>query len=554
MISPGYFNEPFSVSAKITLSDSTELSIPSSKLAPSGFYWSQSAGSSTVPLGYVVGRSFHLRLINDNDEFSSYDFWGASVELTVQYTNYPASVVFKNLVITEPPETLGLVLEMTALDNAWRLDKPWTSALVFPATLNQIFLEICSNCGIDYISLDPSSRFSLSIPTKPDAGYSCREMLSFIAQIAGGNFRINVNGKLQFVSISSNAATLFYSTDWINFSKALKSVRVTGISVEDENGDAVTAGTADYVLEIESSPLTKGQEQTIVNNLLTYLSGKSFRKFDGATYSFLGPEIFDYVAIPVENTNTPALITDVTWNFNGASEFACNIETPKAVGSSYDPSIKALQAARSLIATERTAREQAVINLTQAIAAHSGMFETTEQAQGGGTIYYLHDKPTLAASTNVIKVTSEAIGLSTDGGATYPAGVMINGDVVARLLAAEGVSADWINTGALTVTDATNNRILFQADVGTGYVYIDGMRVDDGVVSLGAPDSTKQVVISDNGIELQDSGIVTAKFGNHGALFPGKTEIDTFGYLQLGNYQICPRADGGVRIIFLAEY
>ena len=248
------------------------------------------------------------------------------------------------------------------------------------------------------------------------------------------------------------------------------------------------------------------------------------------------------------------IITETTFQIGGGSTFACPIETPKAVGKPYDPTSKAVIAARELVATERTAREQAVIDLTAAIAVKSGMYESTEAAPGGGTIYYLHDKQTLATSTNIIKLTSEAIALSTDGGQTYPYGFILNGDVVARLIAAEGISADWIDTGALTVTDATNNRILFQADVGTGYVYIDGMRVDDGVVSLGAPDSTKQVVISDNGIELQDSGIVTAKFGNHGALFPGKTEIDTFGYLQLGNYQVCPRSDGGVRVIFLAEY
>lgn len=82
----------------------------------------------------------------------------------------------------------------------------------------------------------------------------------------------------------------------------------------------------------------------------------------------------------------------------------------------------------------------------------SGMFSTDEKQPDGSTIHYLHDKKTLLESTNVIKVTSEAIGFSTDGGKTYPFGLAINGDVVANILNAIGINANWINAGTLNAS------------------------------------------------------------------------------------------------------
>lgn len=81
----------------------------------------------------------------------------------------------------------------------------------------------------------------------------------------------------------------------------------------------------------------------------------------------------------------------------------------------------------------------------------SGLYTTEESLPDGSTITYLHDKKDLNESTNVIKITSDAIGVSTDGGKTYPYGLYINGDLVTRILSAVGIDAKWINTGILNL-------------------------------------------------------------------------------------------------------
>lgn len=84
----------------------------------------------------------------------------------------------------------------------------------------------------------------------------------------------------------------------------------------------------------------------------------------------------------------------------------------------------------------------------------------------------MHNKPTLKESDIVWKITAEAFGISTDGGKTYPFGFQVTGEMVAKLLAVEGVNASWINSGVLKIADRSGNEILY-ADVDTGEVRIN---------------------------------------------------------------------------------
>ena len=70
-----------------------------------------------------------------------------------------------------------------------------------------------------------------------------------------------------------------------------------------------------------------------------------------------------------------------------------------------------------------------------------------------------------------------------DGGKTYPYGLNINGELIARLLYAEGINASYINAGALVVRD-TNGKIIFSADIDNNQIVIDGASVRIGASPL----------------------------------------------------------------------
>ena len=69
--------------------------------------------------------------------------------------------------------------------------------------------------------------------------------------------------------------------------------------------------------------------------------------------------------------------------------------------------------------------------------------------------------------------------MSIDGGKTYPYGFAVTGELIIRLLYAEGINADYINAGTLIVRDKSGN-VIFEADMDTGTVTLDGSYVTIG--------------------------------------------------------------------------
>lgn len=132
-----------------------------------------------------------------------------------------------------------------------------------------------------------------------------------------------------------------------------------------------------------------------------------------------------------------------------------------------------------MVQKETSAREEAIRRLAETLSSSSGLYMTQEPQQDGSIIYYMHNKPTIAESNIIWKLTAEAFAVSIDGGKTYPYGFAVTGELITRLLYAEGINADYINAGTLIVRDKSGNAI-FEADMDTGSVTLDGSYVTIG--------------------------------------------------------------------------
>lgn len=189
------------------------------------------------------------------------------------------------------------------------------------------------------------------------------------------------------------------------------------------------------------------------------LVGKSFRKFSGDYIGYPIADFMDAVKITDRKGNTYwSVITDIDFVISGMTTLSNSaLSVVENAGTYPSAESKAVIAARKLIAQERTARETAIAQLNALLAQSSGMYTTSVPQEDGSTIYYLHDKPTLAESTNVMKLTADAIGFSTDGGETYPFGLAVNGDTITRILSAVGVNAEWVKVGASSLPDSIDD-------------------------------------------------------------------------------------------------
>lgn len=162
------------------------------------------------------------------------------------------------------------------------------------------------------------------------------------------------------------------------------------------------------------------------------------------------------------------------------------------LGASYSSFTSSVTSAASAATTAKDAKREvdylsqktaqykiAEQRLTSLLAQSFGVFKTEEVQPDGSTVFYMHDKPTLAESANIWKMTGDAFAVSSDGGKTWNAGLDVSGNAVMNVLSVIGIDATWINADNLTAISANlggwgidNDAIYKQhADSTTGYIY-----------------------------------------------------------------------------------
>lgn len=490
--------QDFKEYAEVTLANGTVLELTEDDFSIDNNSLVDSAGANSIPLGVALSRNVQLEIMNDDDHLSDYDFFGAKIRLylTFELSSTTEKIEYGTFTVTQP-ETYGSVVTIVGYDDMYKADKTYSTTLTFPATAKSVLIDSCDTCGI----LIGNSNFlhnDFQIPTMPSSEYTHRQIIGFIAMIACGNARIDRTGHLQIMTydFNYNSGNVHTLTDYNTLTNDTNDVQVTGVqmtrtvkkTVTDEEGneneedveETVKVGADSYILSLEN-PLVKGHEETLVSWVYDKFKSVTFRGFTMDYISYPIAEFMDKIKVTDWRENSfYSVLTDVNFVFFGYTTLKNSAESPLRNQSNYTSSNqKAIIQGKQLVEQERNNRQNALDKMQEALKNSNGMYSTQEVLLDGSTIYYLHDKPTMKESKNVIKLTAEVIGFSIDGGKTYPYGFTITGEMVARLLYTEGINADYINTGALTVKDKSEN-IIFYADMETGTVKISGDNVTIG--------------------------------------------------------------------------
>lgn len=526
--------EPVRMMVDITFPDGTKKTIDEDIMnGDNGF--SDCADSSSFPVGAVVCKTLTLSINNDQEQWKNYNFYNAKVHAYLKVNGLEEKIDKGTYTITEP-EQYSDIITLTALDDMYKANKTYASGLKLPQSLINLVRDACETLKIGMnLTMEHGDIIIRSIPDS----MTFRQLFGYAAMVESANARIDYSGNLRFLKWdfgkmeSDNAATV--DTDgFIHFGDANPSIDIdsfvslpgwtinaegflaltsgpgsdvqrlmayanpptlssddiviTGIRLKngetDNNTDTDYSGMygeEGYVLELENELIDSDQLETVASIIGEQLVGVRFRNLEGdlvyePTVEF-GDMVYTYDRLGNKYV-TP--LTDVSGNVGGLTTVKTQADDPiRGSSNFYSDSTKAIVAARKMVKKETSAREEAMQKLNDRISNASGMYSTDVEQADGSVIRYLHDKKTLGESLNVIKITSDAIGFSTDGGKTYPYGVTVDGETITRLLYAEGINADYINAGTLIVRDKSGNAI-FEADMDTGSVILDGSCVTIG--------------------------------------------------------------------------
>lgn len=483
---------PFYSYAKVLFSDGSEITLNSEDdFAISDNGYSESGGDD-LPLGSALSKTITLSLFNEDGRFSDYDFFYSQITLYTEadLEDGTQERINEGIFYVTSPVATGEVIEITAYDAMYKTNKEFTSQLSYPATARNLLLEVCAFVGITAADAHfKNEDFQIqSMPEKTTA----RKIIGYIAQIAVGNAIIK-NGSLSiksydfeplrdvtdgtlYTELSTQNAKYHVLSEYSDYpTVGMNPVTITGIRTTKRvnNKDVeYLNGTDDYALTI-TNPLITGAEEKALELIGDVLNGVTLTSFSGTFFPYPTAEIMDCAVIVDQNDKAyKTVITTHDFSYPGESELSCGIKDPETNSSTYySESAEMYHKVQAEANKNRKEMESAIENLQTTLANAKGMYTSKVRQADGSYITYLHDKPTMSESENVIKITSDAVGVSTDGGQTYPYGFFLTGDLVAKVLYAIGINADYINTGALTIRDKDGN-ITFYADTETGRVDI----------------------------------------------------------------------------------
>ena len=437
---------------KIKLKSGKELVLTQSDLWEGGFSMDDAtSGTGSFDIGQVITNRLKLSLDDSEEHYSVYDFLDAEVTAwrggilqdgTTELLQCGSFMVQKQ---SNPDSSVDL----TCLDNMCRTEIPYSEvSTVYPATIQVIVQDICNRCGITLVTTQIDNGGYVVSERPNDEALTCRDVLHYAAQISGSFARCDALGRME-LRWYNEKATKHKITAIKSFTPENQDIIITGIQATDASDEKQSSlyGEKGYVLEVSDNPLIEaGKAPVVASYLGKKIIGMSFRPLDLTCILDPSAEAGDPAEVTDRKGKTyTCWITNMTYATGRDTKITCDAESPSdRAAVRFSEQTKAIIENRNKIEKERTERELALKNLSKQLAESSGMYITAEKQKDGSTIYYVHDKPTLAESLVVWKLTATALGISTDGGKTYPYGLDVSGDAILNRIYVNGIDGKYI--------------------------------------------------------------------------------------------------------------
>lgn len=504
--------------ADFTFTDGSTLSITDKDLWSNGFKFEDAVSQSgSFDIGAAIVNKLTLQINNFSGKYTDYIWDGARVVcyIGLELSTGIEKIRICTMTVTDAPYQNTAIISLTCEDSMRLFDRDYSeSKLSYPATRLQIIQDACEVCGVTL----QSTRFDnddFVIQNRPDdSSITFRQVIAWIAQMGCQWAKSDEYGRLCLGWYEREVPDKFYNlveTPWKDtdgndildtkgaqiitvmqkgitaidtngFTPWLYDVEITGVKVTEyvENSSQNEAktyqsGESGYVIEISDNKLIQeGSGEKICQIIADRCVGLKFRPFTTGALTNIAWEAGDTIEISDRNGKQyKSFLTSVALNPGTFEQLECSaksVSRNKQKQYSLNQQVQAEN--KKNLRDERTAREKAIEELSNRLAESSGVYTTVEQQPDGSNIYYLHNKPQLSDSDIVWKMTAEAWAVSTDGGQHWNGGMTVDGDVIARILTATGVNADWINTGTIKAIDKDGNTT-FLVDVTTGRVVIN---------------------------------------------------------------------------------
>lgn len=440
---------------------------------------------NTFEIGSVCASELKFVLYN-KDKFKGVIFEGAEVIVsgTIPVENSDGewadtTVNLGSFTIDEKPKSQSLI-QIVALDDMVKFDKPCTVSGA--RTMSGLISLMASRCGVsvDEGSLNTcfnaySNIITVTLTLPADTDYLCRQVLSWLCQLALCNAYINVEGKLAFKNFTGSSVDTITADDRYTHTIEEKEIGVKELVYKDGETKETIVSWSDtetrdkcISLDFSDNPLFKEFYTQLKKNTDLFAAWKSkvssfyYVPFSANIRNFFWLEPMDKITFNKDGTNYNTWIMHTTLCPGSAMKLEAKGECKTKSGyASMNPLTaqeqKILNDLRKFVTTETakvTPREYQLIEFNKAMNAGMAMYKTDVD----GVTYY-HDKAELANSSYILVQNSAGIAWTdsgwNNGSPVWEYGLSSDGQTILSSLDAYSIRADLITVTDLKAFGAT---------------------------------------------------------------------------------------------------
>lgn len=237
-------------------------------------------------IGDTISQSLDLTLLNRGDIIYSTSQIKVEIGLKIGST---IEYILMGIFNIDDIEKTDYTTKFTAYDNMIKFETPYFSSLGDKPTLKQVVNELSKITGIEFIGSLPNYTVSKL------EGFTCREVLSYVASICGGNAVITRDGKFTIKSLSEIKKSID-GNNYFDYKREEVKYKIGKISCQiDENNILYkgSTGTDSMELGFENPWVT----ETILNDLYNKLNGLSYLGYSMKWQGDLSLDPYDIVTV-----------------------------------------------------------------------------------------------------------------------------------------------------------------------------------------------------------------------------------------------------------------
>ena len=468
-------------------------------------------------IGNTISKSLDLTLLNRGDIIYSTNQikveLGLKIGSTIEY-------ILMGIFNIDDIDKTDYTTQITSYDNMIKFETPYFSSLGDKPTLKQVVNELSQITGVEFIGSLPDYNVSKL------EGFTCREVLSYVASICGGNAFITRDGKFTIKSLSEVEKSID-GNNYFDYTREEVKYKVGQVSCQvDENNilSKGSTGTDSMELGFENPWVT----ETILTEIYNKLKGIEYLGYSMKWQGDISLDPYDIITVTdIKNVarKIPILSQKISYTGGLTSEIGAKGETKNknSFSSSGSTTNKVNRAVIEQAVIKEALIEKANIKDVEAVSIRTKTLEAKTAKIEEAIIDVAHITDLNAINANIEKliaadatINNALIGKADITELNAVKGTITSLDskisnietLVNGNLSSENIQAGGITSDKLTIANGfiTNAMIasLDVAKINAGDISTTKFRIvsDSG-----------NMLISDNTIQISDNNRVRVQIG-----------------------------------------